>query len=1084
MKKLCNVKRAIPLLMMALTMLLFPIGTFAQSNSTATGVVVDETGEPMVGVAVTIGSRGTITDVDGQFQLPNVPSGSMLTFQFLGMNTIQAEFTGTPMRIVMQDDVLVMDEVIVVGYGEQTRSSFTGAAGVVTAEQLLVKPVSNIFDALKGQVSGLNIKQLSQAPGSTPEFQVRGVGSISASASPLIVVDGAPFSGSWNSINPNDVESITVLKDAASNAIYGARGGNGVILVTTKKAQRGKASVVFDAKVGFNKMNKRDRYDIITDPREYYEAHYLAMYNYYTIDQGNSPADAHRKANYSLGYDFGTNSGLTTRENGGLGYMTYTLPENEYLIGSDGKFNPNATAGRKVTANGQDYWIQPDDWFDEGYQTGIRQDYNLSVGGGNEKIQFYGSLGYLNETGVVPSSSFERFSTRLKATYEAKEWLRVGANINIAQSERNSASGITSTIDDIAPIYPLYLRDGNGNFMQDDFGKRYDYGGGENAGLERPVRRTQNALQTNTLNTNRSNTMTVNANGFADFIFNENWKFTLNGTLASADSRTVLARQPFYYPSTIGGAVVVAHSRRVEVNTQQILRYNKFINGHSINAFIAHEFTDRNTNGLEGQRTNLYNYFGNQELAGAINIQNTDDANTTDSNWSEANRYLNQSFFAQAQYDYRGRYFFSGSFRREASSRFHPDHWWGNFWSVGGAWIISNEKWFTPSWVDMLKLRMSYGQQGNDNIGDGRYEDRYTLVNSNGQPSFLADRKGVKNVTWETNNSFSVAAEFELLKGRLHGSVDLFNRLSTDVLLSIAIPISSGYNDYTGNAGAILNQGVEVELGGDIIRKRNFVWSASLNATMQRNEIKELPAARKTQAVNGEYVGWYSSSRLTAVGYSRYTMYMPTFAGINSSGQALFYLRDSETDAVTGTTTIRGSAREYIAGDVLPLAYGGFSTSVRWRSFDLSMGFAYQIGGKAYDATYASLMTAPRSTSVGSNIHKDYKKSWTVENPNNEFPIWKYKTDTDQFTGTNSRWVTDASFLSFHNLAVGYSIPSKIAKRLFVESIRLSFTVDNLAYLSARKGFHPDTGFDWDGGEASSSYPRHRTYTAGLNVKF
>lgn len=459
---------------------------------------------------------GTVTDIDGKFSLPSAKKGEAIVITYLGMDS-QTLKAAPGMKVSMHSQDRQLDEVIVVAYGEQKKSSFTGSAGVVDADKIAVRQVTNVVDALNGQVAGVQMINTSGDPSSTPTIRVRGISSINAGQDPLIVVDGAPYYGSWSDINPADVASVTVLKDAASNALYGARGANGVIMITTKNPQVGKTVITVDAKWGSNSRGSQT-YDMISDPGQYYETHYKSLYNYYTNGKGMSAYAAHVAANNAIG---------GSSEKGGLGYICYNVPEGQYLIGDNGKLNPNATLGNKISYNGKDYTISPDDWLKAAYRNTLRQEYNMNVNGGNDNSQFYASLGYLDNPGIAYGSQFKRYTARLKATYKANEWLKVGGNVNYAHTVTDNATEVDSDgnnsttntfymVNTIAPIYPLYLRDGNGNIMTDDNGKIYDYGNGMNAGLNRPVLSQLNLLKDDQLQASHSVGNTFGINGFAD----------------------------------------------------------------------------------------------------------------------------------------------------------------------------------------------------------------------------------------------------------------------------------------------------------------------------------------------------------------------------------------------------------------------------------------------------------------------------------------------------------------------------------------------------------------------------------------
>ena len=460
-------------------MMLTTICAFAQSLHVK-GTVTDENKEPVIGAYVRIKGvdRGALTDVNGKFELKNVKKSDQLVLSFIGMKTITVSPKAN-MNIIMESNDKVLDEVMVVAFGEQKKSSFTGSADVIDMKLIEQRQVNNVMDALQGSVSGLQSYSHSGAPDANPEFRIRGISSINAGNNPLIVLDGVPYDGEWNSINPADVASVTVLKDAASNALYGARGANGVIIVTTKKGDQNRTTIGLDMKVGSSSRASK-RYKTIDNPAQYLETYYQSLYNA-NIAKGQSVYQAHLNANNTL---------YSASGEGGLGYLPYTVPAGQYLIGDNGKLNPNATLGNRVYNNGQVYTIMPDDWIDETYRNALRQEYNININGGGQQGQFYASLGYLNSEGIAIASDYERYTARLKASYKAAKWLNVGGNVNFARSTSNNGADVGDTEDDggtniytqisqIGPIYPVYLRDGNGNILRDEYGPVGDYGDGQ-----------------------------------------------------------------------------------------------------------------------------------------------------------------------------------------------------------------------------------------------------------------------------------------------------------------------------------------------------------------------------------------------------------------------------------------------------------------------------------------------------------------------------------------------------------------------------------------------------------------------------
>ena len=474
------------------------------------------------------------------------------------------------LKVVMKSDTEMLDEVMVVAFGTAKKSAFTGSAKVVGTEKLEQSQVTNVTDALAGAVPGVTLTSNDGAPGAKSSIKIRGFSSINAKNDPLIIVDGAPYSGDINNINPNDVESMTVLKDAASNALYGARGANGVIIITTKRANMsGEAKVTFDAKWGAN-TRALQKYEVIDNPGMYYEMHYRAMNNYYKSTGMNDQA-AWLEANKNL---FGSN--------GGLGYNVYTVPDGQFLIGQNGKLNPNATLGRVVNYKGRDYLLTPDDWEDVGMRTGLRQEYNFSVSAANEKSSFYVSLGYLGNEGITEGSDLKRLTGRLKADYQAKKWLKIGGNMGYARFDSNSLSNngtssstgnIWAFVTQMAPIYPAYVRNADGSIMVDNNGiGMMDYGSGINAGMQRPFIADANPILDNKLNTRNSEGNAINGNAFVDITPIEGLKVTFNGAFNLDETRHSYVYNPYYgqFDST-GGTVSKYHTRTYDYNLQQLV---------------------------------------------------------------------------------------------------------------------------------------------------------------------------------------------------------------------------------------------------------------------------------------------------------------------------------------------------------------------------------------------------------------------------------------------------------------------------------------------------------------------------------
>ena len=1053
-------------------------------NRQISGTVSDANGHPVAGATVIVDgtSLGTTTNTAGEYTL-SAPVNGTLVVTFVGFEPQQLPIAGkTRINVTMKEDAQAIDDVIVVAFGTAKKEAFTGSAAVIKSDEIAKVQTSNVATALVGRVAGVQTSSTSGDLGKTPSIRVRGFGSINAGKEPLWIVDGMPYEGDLNNLNTNDIESMTVLKDAASNALYGARGANGVIMVTTKKAKSGDAVVTIDAKWGVN-SKALEEYDVITSPAQYYETHFKALYGYYA--QTNPAAKAYALAS----------SGLTSNGTGGLGYNVYTVPEGQALIGTNGKLNPNATLGRKIIYNGQEYWLTPDDWIDEAYQSAFRQEYNVNISGATERSSFYASLGYLDNTGIIKSSALERYTARLKADYQAKKWLKVGGNMSYAHfsnSNGNSSEGSASSTANIfafsaqmPPIYPVYIRDGSGRIMVDDNGyQMYDYGDKGNAGLTRPLLPGANGLQTSWLNKKKAEGNAFSGSGFVDISLYKGLKLTVNGSTNIDETRTTYLNNQYYGQfAEAGGTISKYHTRDIAYNLQQILNYNETFGKHNVGLMVGHEYYQKKYYYLSGTKSKLFSY-DNEELGGAV----VDGAGAH----SYIDDYNSEGYFMRAQYDYAGRYFVSGSYRRDASSRFHPDHRWGNFWSLGAAWIINRESWFNASWVNMLKVKASYGSQGNDNLGSRaesyyRYTDYREILSSGDGVTSVLYQKGNPDITWETNANLNVGVEFGLWDNRLSGSIDVFNRKTTDMLFELATPIESGYTTIFTNIGDMVNRGLEIELNADLIRTKNLVWDFSLNMTHYKNKVTHLPEQFKNNTTaDGKHVGRWQSTKFLTEGESVFSFYVPTYAGVDpETGKSLWYTYKTDDAGnkeriKTSDYSVASQEGREMHGDALPDVYGGFGTSLRFYGVDFSIGFTYQLGGQVLDQGYMFYMDSPAGTSTGNNYHHDLLNSWTPENSGSNIPRFAYN-DSNQ-AAVSDRFLTSASYLNIQNITLGYTLPKRITRKFLVENLRIYFACDNVWYWSKRQGLDPRQAIN--GITNPYYYAPIRTFSGGVTVTF
>ena len=1081
-------------LMMVLVGMLLSIGTMLAQNAIKGTVISSEDGQPVIGATVkVVGTNGgTVTDHNGQFSL-SAKAGAQLEVSYVGMLTKKVKASAN-MKISLDADNQVLDEVMVVAFGTAKKSAFTGSAKTVDSEKLALSQVSNVTSALAGAVAGVTLTSANGGPGQSPTIRIRGFGSLNAGKDPLIIVDGAPYSGDLNNINPSDIENMTVLKDAASSALYGARGANGVVIITTKQAKKGQDAIVtFDAKVGSN-TRALQHYDVVSSPAQYYEMQYEALKNYYVSSLGQNATEAWKSANGVL---------TGKPDGGGLGYNIWNIPEGQYLIGSNGRLNPNATMGKIVNYNGSEYLLTPDDWEDVGTRTGLRQEYNVSMNASSDRSTFYLSLGYLNNEGISYNSDFERFSGRLRADYQVKKWLKVGANMSYARFDSNSLNnnGTSTSTGNVwaftsqtAPIYPVYVRNADGSIKIDDNGiKIMDYGNGMNAGCVRGFLSDANALQDVLLNTRNNEGNAMSGNVFADITLTEGLVFTLNGTFNLDETRTTYVYNRYYgqFDST-GGTVSKYHQRTYNYDIQQLLNYTKSIaEKHNFNIMLGHEYYDSRLAYLRASKSGMFSD-DNKELGGAV----VDGKSA----YSYKDRYNNEGWFGRLRYDYNGIYYGSVSYRRDASSRFHPDNRWGSFWSVGGAWIMSKENWFNSSWIDMLKIKASVGSQGNDNISNFLYTDRYVINNSNDEVGTSFDRKGNKDITWEKQVNFNAGFEFELFK-RLTGSIEYYYRKTSDMLMAYSTAPSIGYSSYYANVGDMYNTGVELDLQLNIVRNKNVNWDFNFNIGSIKNRVSMLDEDHKNEfyyTPDGKKVhGFRSGSFFIAEGQSIYSWRLKDYAGVDPETGEPMWWKNTYAKNEDGTfkldadgdklLTGREKVKKYSDADyyvtektTVPKWQGGFGTSVKFYGFDFSINCSFQLGGKGYDSTYAQFMAPPTSSNNGYNFHKDLLNSWSIENTGVNIPRFQYG---DQYSSSSStRFLTSTSYLNIENINLGYTLPSSITRKLQLNSLRVYVACQNVGYFSARKGFDPRQTYS-DSSNATNYSPM-RTISGGITVQF
>lgn len=1034
----------------------------------------DESALPGVSVVVKGTTIGTVTDYEGNYSLSVPANASTLIFSFVGMATQEVEIGNKSLiNVVLELDMLGLDEVVVTAYGTATKSSFTGAATTVNAETIERRQVADISNALTGVTSGIQVSSDDGQPGSAARIRIRGVGSLSASSAPLYVVDGIPYGEDISAINTQDIETVTVLKDASSASLYGARGANGVIMITTKKGKSGKLDVSFSARRGINQRSVPE-YDIMTEPGMYYEKYYEGIYNdqYGAGLGGLTAAEANTNVNTLLLGDQGVE------------YNIYNVPSGQNLVGIDGKMNPNATLGRTWAT---DYKLINDDWYGELFGTNqIRDEYNLSLAGGNEKQTTFLSLNYLNDEGIISNSGFKRLSARLNSDYQVKDWLKIGGNLSYSNTETRypddqfglSSKNLFYVSRIVAPIYPLYVRDNTGEIIVDDLGHTlYDYGTGEYPGLTRPIMSIANPASDLALDVQRYNTDVLTTKVFAQIDIIEGLRLTLNAAY-DLDNTRYLDKGNAYYGQTasFGGNVYREWNRYGALTLQQLLNYSKSFGDNNFDILFGHETYDRQWNTAYGIKYNLFDP-ESQDLSNAILRQQTG---------STSDAYFVEGYFSRLQYNYMQKYFVSASYRRDGSSRFAPENRWGDFWSVGGSWLLNKESFMSGiDAIDFLKFKISYGAQGNDALLTAGlqnyypYQDQFDIKNSNDDFAIELNYKGNPDITWETSYNFNTGFDFIVLNGLLDGSVEFFNREVQDMLYYIPVPMSAGYDEYPDNIGSMRNRGIEFDLTAKVVKSSKANVSVYMNGTHYKNEILSLPT--QFQDSTG-YVTGGRNPKILRVGGSIYDYWYPIYAGVNSETGASQWQK-IEDDGTVGTTEdyaeASNKANSGSSGTALPDLSGGFGIIADAYGFDFSINFTYSLGGLTYDYVYQQMMHGGEAAEAGTNWHNDILNSWTPENKNTDVPIVDY--GGKDAGSSSSRFLVDADYLSINSIILGYTLPKSVTDKLQIGKVRVYGSADNVALFSKRQGLDPRQNFT---GATDFIYSPIRRMSVGVKVNF
>ncbi|WP_405248054.1 SusC/RagA family TonB-linked outer membrane protein [Cellulophaga sp. Asnod2-G02] len=1033
---------------LTLTFVLIMSFSFAQEK-TITGVVTDQSGMSLPGVSVLVvgTTKGTQTDFDGNYTI-SATIGSRLKFSYIGQKTIEKLIgASSVISVTMEEDAEALEEVIVTAYGTTTKEAFTGSASVVTSEELALRSVTSPIAAIEGRATGVQFTS-GGGPGSSPNIVIRGVGTLNGVSDPLYIVDGVQYEGALNTINQNDIESFTVLKDAASTSLYGSRAANGVILITTKSGKKGGVKVNFSATHGLVSRGIA-AYDEVT-PGQYYETAWEALKN--SSAGGGDAAFASANIYNSLGYN------------------PFDVP-NDQIVGTDGRLNPDAN----LIYNSLN-------WYDVMERTGVRSNYDVNISGGGDDHTVFFSASYLEEEGYVVTSKFDRLTTRLRGDFDVNDWISMGGSANITISE---ASGPSSAGDDgivnpfsfaknIGSVYPVYVNDLQGNLVLDAGGNPvFDNGEGfaqYNIGT-RPVNQGRNALQELLLNDERDNDNTYGFRMYANFKLLDGLNFKVN---YGRDINEGIEKE--YENNIIGdaqptGRFSETRFRREVENFNQIFTYNKsFNNTHNFDITAGHESFERTFSDIDGLAID-------QTAEGIFELDNF--ATPVSLGGSTTNKTL-ESYFARANYNYANKYYISGSVRRDGSSVFSTDARWGSFYSVGASWRIDQEPFMDNiSFIDQLKVRGSYGEVGNDNLGDFFLSQaRYSLTSNAGTPAIVWSEIGNSNLQWETVESFDLALEFALFNNLFDGTVEYYKRNSSELLYDLPIALSNGLNVFPTNIGDMFNSGFEIGLTSHLINKNDFRWDLTLQASTFKNEITSLP----DPFING--------SKRWEEGRSRYDFYLLHTAGVDpSNGDQLFLMFELDADGnsipvldaqgVQETTNDwQETERAYTGDTSIPDLLGSISNSISYKGFSLDILVNYGIGGTILDNAYSAMM---HEGSFGRSFHPDILNAWRQAGDITSVPRLE-NGNADLVQTQSTRFLTDASFWTLKNVNLGYTFDDVISESIGVDNLRVSLSGENLFLKSKRTGLDPQ--YNLAGTGSGNDFSPARIISIGLNVGF
>lgn len=1079
---------------------LLVLGLNAQ-NQKVSGVVVDDKGEPVVGASVqaTGTSIGTITDFDGLFELSVPSDAKTITVTFIGMQP-QVVAVGENLKITLKESTEMLQEVVKTGYLNVSKNSFTGAVQSIDAETIEKKSPSEISKALAGEYAGVQVVNTSGQPGTNATIRIRGIGSVNASTAPLYVVDGITYDGDISSIDPGDIATTTILKDATATALYGSRGANGVVVITTKKGTSGEEGKIdVDVKYGGN-MHLLPMYDVISDPNEYLLMSWQGIYN--SLNSFSDPTKRINEANKQLF----SNKGLPTM------YNLWNAEGNALVNGWGVPEGIAPTLNDGVAILPQ--YRNMTSWENSIFRVGQKAEATVRFSGGSEKTTYYTSFGYLKDEGYYIGSDFDRFNVRSNIEYQPKKWLKAGLNLAYAYSSMNNPGQGSNMnngfayVNGIPPIFPVFLYNEDGTIKRDERtgGNAYDYGMHEGTG--RAFGAGINPAGSLLYDKERTIQHQVTGNAFFEIKFYKDLKFTANLGLQYLGINSSELTNSYYGDAAGIGRIAKQQYNVLGFTANQLLEYKKLIDDHSISAMAGHETNILTNSYMYGQMSHIADPAG-LEWGNAVQMNGMT---------SQTTSQAMDSYFLNANYIYNEKYMFTANYRADGSSKFAKGHRWGHFGSIGGAWNFTNEDFVsqTPEldWLHDGKLRLSWGALGNDGIPSNRFTDMYSIEYVDGEVGYVWQYQGKEDITWESTSTVDLGLEFSVMK-YLDAEIDYYYKHTSNLLFPRYVAPSLGYTYAYINDGKLYNTGVEFQFKVHAVDTRNVKLDIRLNGAHNTNRVQQLP---KNMAEDENSADNMLQNGSLAAGHDMYEYFMRHYEGVDpETGMALYHawydhdlgsFGGNSAEAVRNTTTGKGNnyisnyyqykerhpdadirdtittealqaGSNYINKSAAAAVDGGFGIDLEAYGVTLSVTCSYRIGGYGYDNTYALLMNSDKAGSY--NWHVDMRNAWTPYNTNTNIP--RLSNGSDSYANyASDRFLTSNSFLSLNNVRLGYKFPKKLIEKIKLKTLELWVAGDNLAILTARKGYNPMVSIS--GSSNSYQYTPLSTVMGGIKFQF